>query len=433
MSRGSNVTKGKRGFQGREVVDVNAQFQQFLATEKSAAVASAPKKEIFQSRNCACTDPDRCRSFQKRYYDLGKTSHVGYTKVSGVLPLKKGENVTRIEAYRQALKIPIPPDAAPETRNLFVAFSHFPTTYLEEVWDRQQSLRRIGFTMPAQEGEQHGFSTVVPHSTGDVLIVPMVTLEEAERDLEKLEAAVREAEGKEKKAQETKKRREATDDDNLIAIMDKLSNEPGLTKWLQKKQREAKECQAELAAVKEKQVNAVQDLEFALTAAENGLSRKNMTSEQWHADNPEAAKYYFGVAETWKETKYIVFALWPHMEQISGRDLGEHLTQFEQCLITRMRMHKAFELQALGNIFGRTKARMGQVVKAWAPRWGAAGLDFSILDLQEYFLELSVCTKYVEQGMGKVCALVDGTDLMTDANRHFSLTTRTTRRISAAI
>ena len=93
--------------------------------------------------------------------------------------------MTRIEAYRVALKMPFP--AATGTLTLYVAFSHFSRSYLEKLWSQQVNTHRISWTMPAEQGRGHGFTDRVPHSNDDVYILPNVTLEVTDRVLEELE------------------------------------------------------------------------------------------------------------------------------------------------------------------------------------------------------------------------------------------------------
>jgi hypothetical protein len=143
-------------------------------------------------------------------------NHVGYTKVAGFLPLKVGGKMTRIEAYRVALKMPFP--AATGTLTLYVAFSHFSRSYLEKLWSQQVNTHRISWTMPAEQGQGHGFTDRVPHSNDDVYILPNVTLEVTDRALEELETKRAATERKGTKSHRQRGRL-ATDDLSAISIV----------------------------------------------------------------------------------------------------------------------------------------------------------------------------------------------------------------------
>ena len=63
---------------------------------------------------------------------------------------------------------------------------------------------------------------------------------------------------------------------------------------------------------------------------------------------------------------------------------------------------------------------MGEIVKEWSPQWGAAGVDLSDLDINEFYIDIQQPQLYIDYNMRKVVALNDGTDIMTDTNRQSS-------------
>jgi len=152
-----------------------------------------------------------------------------------------------------------------------------------------------------------------------------------------------------------------------------------------------------------------------------------ITRDEWHESHPDAAKHLFGFS-TWEETKGYLWVLWPDME-LPAPDAGlarsSNMTEYEQCLITKMRMHQALTMLNLALIWGRGREQIGRYVKKWAPKWGEAGQDFSILDTSKEFLERTCPQSYKDAGLENVCAVPDGKDFMTE-------TTRTNTMISRA-
>lgn len=57
------------------------------------------------------------------------------------------------------------------------------------------------------------------------------------------------------------------------------------------------------------------------------------------------------------------------------------ITDFEQSVITKMFFRKGNEMKSLGWIWGRQN--IGRYISKWAPLWGEAGSDLSILDINE--------------------------------------------------
>ena len=76
----------------------------------------------------------------------------------------------------------------------------------------------------------------------------------------------------------------------------------------------------------------------------------------------------------------------------------------------------------IGHIWGRTN--IGRYVKQWAPLWGEAGADLSILDINEEILISLTPEDYINGCTDKVCGLVDGKDFKTETIRSHSGITR---------
>ena len=67
---------------------------------------------------------------------------------------------------------------------------------------------------------------------------------------------------------------------------------------------------------------------------------------------------------------------------------------------------------------------MGSYISEWAPKWGEAGEDLSILDITEDFLVETYPEAYKEQGMMKITALPDGKDFMIEVPRSNTVLSR---------
>ena len=69
-----------------------------------------------------------------------------------------------------------------------------------------------------------------------------------------------------------------------------------------------------------------------------GLTRNRILCKHWHKKNPKAARHLFGFPD-WKETVYILHALFgvlPPTKYVSKKD---EITPFEQYLMAYMQMH----------------------------------------------------------------------------------------------
>lgn len=67
---------------------------------------------------------------------------------------------------------------------------------------------------------------------------------------------------------------------------------------------------------------------------------------------------------------------------------------------------------------------MSRYIEAWAPKWGEAGEDLSILDINEEYLAYSLPEAYAQGKLKNVCALPDGKDFMIFTPRSNTVLTR---------
>ena len=134
----------------------------------------------------------------------------------------------------------------------------------------------------------------------------------------------------------------------------------------------------------------------------SGLTRYNLTNPEWHASHPSAAKHLFGFA-TWHETVMHVWALWPHLEPPTTLcSPSSPITPFEKCLLTKVRFRRALPHALLSFMFGRHPSRVSLYIAEWAPKWGEAGEDLSILDITPEYLEATCPQKYKDEGLHNV-------------------------------
>jgi hypothetical protein len=155
-----------------------------------------------------------------------------------------------------------------------------------------------------------------------------------------------------------------------------------------------------------------------------GAGRFNLTSDAWHRGHPEAAKHLFGF-KSWHETLVYLWVFWPHLvrPQLNGpaEARTRDMTPLECCLITKMRFRRGFCLLTLALMWGRTATCIGKYYDTWAPAWGEAGEDFSILDLCDEDLDLTCPASYKAMNLSAVGAVPDGKDFMIDVPRSSSL------------
>ena len=185
-----------------------------------------------------------------------------------------------------------------------------------------------------------------------------------------------------------------------------------------------KKSALELAAAKQQ---AKEDLR-AWQVVNGGISRINLTSDAWHAANPQAASHLFGFG-SWQETKVYVRCFWPNLKLPDTSTLTDDvdILPVEKCLITKMRFQKRFQEETLARMFGRERTTINGYIQIWAPKWGKVGLDLSILDINEAYLTAEMPQAFKDQKMDRVGALVDGKDFGTDTTRGHTAMTRAMR------
>ena len=165
-----------------------------------------------------------------------------------------------------------------------------------------------------------------------------------------------------------------------------------------------------------------------------GLSRATLFDKAFHDKHPGAAKCMWGF-ESYDETLTIVGCLFPDVDvahvpklnpptkkrklsdsESAKLDISNHLTPLERCLICKLFFRRIQNQEFIGYMFDRHRTTIGKVLKEWAPRWGKAGEQLSILDITEEYLDEEEPVRSSIVGVPRaVC--VDGADTKIDAVR----------------
>ena len=150
------------------------------------------------------------------------------------------------------------------------------------------------------------------------------------------------------------------------------------------------------------------------------IVRSNIVCPVWHKNNPRFVPYWLGFISYAEFTIYHN-CLWPDVSTVINIK-DSSISEFEKSIITKMFFRKGLEFELIGYIWGRTN--IGRYVKSWAPLWGEAGADLSILDINEAILVALTPEDYINGCTDKVCGLVDGKDFKTETIRIHSGITR---------
>ena len=110
-----------------------------------------------------------------------------------------------------------------------------------------------------------------------------------------------------------------------------------------------------------------------------GLTRFAILSDEWHANNKDAANQLFGY-RSWAETKEHIFAKFPELLDDCApptiyKTRKGHLemstsTEFERCLCVKMMDRTGLTKGRIAFIFGRNPRLMSDWRNAWCPKWG---------------------------------------------------------------
>ena len=170
----------------------------------------------------------------------------------------------------------------------------------------------------------------------------------------------------------------------------------------------------------ENKINAEHKLKRMRNMISNSIIRSNIVYPTWHKSHPKFVPYWLGFISYAEFTIYHN-CLWPDVSTIVHVKDG-HITEFEKSMMTKMYFRKGLEFELIGHIWGRSN--IGRYVKSWAPLWGEAGANLSILDINESILHSLTPEDFVNGCTDKVCGLVDGKEFKTETIRTHSGITR---------
>ena len=192
---------------------------------------------------------------------------------------------------------------------------------------------------------------------------------------------------------------------------------------LQKKQKEADELMEKALKLHQEATNKLQL--FIVENEAYGLTRRGFISKEWHRNNSNAARHFFGF-KTFKELVYYLHALFdvlpPDDPQTIMKDTP--ILPFEKYLMGFMRIHTGMTVESIAAIWGRDGTTTGRIITDAVKVIGDAGKDLSILDITAEYLEKTIPQQYVDEGMERCCAVPDGKDFKIYTTRKNTLYTR---------
>ena len=172
-------------------------------------------------------------------------------------------------------------------------------------------------------------------------------------------------------------------------------------------------------------LNLQQNIDHIIFDTIGGLSRLTIMSSEWHQKNRNAANMLFGFP-TWLETKIYIKCLFPDVNtteriyiKVENGQLMcvDKLSEFEHCLVAKMFFQCLPKRTSLGAVWNLSNSQIKRILSKWAPRWGMAGEYLSILPMPPEYFEKETPDEYFEEGLEKVCHLMDGKDFLVYVRR----------------
>ena len=155
-----------------------------------------------------------------------------------------------------------------------------------------------------------------------------------------------------------------------------------------------------------------------------GLSRRTLTSDEWHRSNPDACHQLFGF-ETWKQLVIYHKTFFPQIKITNEYvDTKTHITFFEKSLIWLLKVRVKMKHSELGYIFDRSKSSISKYLQDVGPKWKEIGMNLCQLDIYEEFLKVSIPQEFIDADMANVGALNDGKDFKSETVRSNSFFSR---------
>ncbi len=425
----------------------------------------------FRVQKCIC-DHSQCFEIWKSWVLLKDTHRCGYYLIPkfSKFPTEHGKAKNN---HRDAIYFHLfgPRNYAPDSEHeskKYVAFHHFPIAFLRE--NNEGPVDCIHSTMAIEYGlGEHDQIRSNVSDKGHFFAVPSHPWLCVESDLREAQSKVQRLSPMEIPSPIfnfqvasliTPDARTTPEERKRCALLRHIHHDPeGMASHIEQMEKELAQTREQLkimkacAMSKESEISELTEtlasLKIGTPTKKDGLSRSLLTSDLWHSEHPKAASFLFGFA-TWNETKiFLTDGLFPNMEPCGA--ITGPLTDFEQVLITCMRMRRKYEHQTLAFIIDKSERRIQVMLDKWLPIMGRMGRFLSILyiDMNFDFISKqdaiknnlphsSFCTQqkyknyfdacvpkvYEDLEMSTTGALVDGKDFTVDTIRKNSAVTR---------
>lgn len=411
--------------------------------------------EFHKDRGCICRD-SRCYQLMKAFHgfdDIDSKNRCGWITIPSLpKPIKRPHKKDQLRAdikkhHRNRILTHLKVVEGGLGDRNHVALVHFHPYVLNEFGETQRGItfpKSISITL-ARHLNKGGFSYTdidrVDASSPDseYLAVPNYPLSNAVEDLQKLGGSLNNISVKKSRigVDERLLQKETKEDPNKTVKkclnLDEKVGELAKQLMLEKKESDERELH-KITDAKALTSRAAHEFEqFILNRG--GLCRENITSDDWHDKHPEQANHLFGF-RNWKETKAYVWSMFPEImksrEVPKGVEKAIHqqdndVSEFEKCLLAKMRIHRGYPEKTLGAMYNRSEAAISRYLSEWVPQWGEAGEHLSILDITEEYLCFSMPEPFKEAGLQNVCCMPDGKDFMVHTPRSNTLLSRAAR------
>lgn len=187
------------------------------------------------------------------------------------------------------------------------------------------------------------------------------------------------------------------------------------------------------AKAKEEQCSLhVEEVDWT-TIKQYGLSRRTILNPAFYENHSKAACDIFGFESL---SEFLIYAeiffpdVGPDIEMLLKNGPAaifnrKYLTKLEGCLLAKMAITTGLKYQRLSYVFGlKSTSQVGNIVRAWDPRWGWAGKLLSYLDVNESYLRRELPDEYPANDLGNVGTQCDGKDYACETFRKNSALNR---------
>lgn len=183
--------------------------------------------------------------------------------------------------------------------------------------------------------------------------------------------------------------------------------------------RAAANAERELEAERAKNARAQEKARASMAADPSNRQMRwsNMLDPVWWSTwgdkvSPSLHRSLFGFATPSMMRNF--FEVFFDEEALLPDEIG--LSQYQLYALALMRMRRGETVQTLAALTGANRGRLGVLTAVWIHRLGAVGRMLVGVPEMEYLME-SMPASFTECGMGKVAAIGDATDFMTETIR----------------